>query len=160
VGSIPANSDALNVPSFRRWRFEMKPCPLFLTNKHPLYGNRCESALGITGTSHVLKEAGAFAPDLRCANRDRPMCRCILSIGTWNRAMMIRSVVSAVSRPSLKSDSSYQRWQGISLSVYHAQINFFHRPSVCNGAHAEWRARIGSIRPCIHVISGRDKITT
>jgi hypothetical protein len=24
VGSIPANSDAQNVPSFRRWRFEMK----------------------------------------------------------------------------------------------------------------------------------------
>jgi hypothetical protein len=24
VGSIPANSDELNVPSFRRWRFEMK----------------------------------------------------------------------------------------------------------------------------------------
>ncbi len=24
VGSIPANSDALNVPSFRRWRFEKK----------------------------------------------------------------------------------------------------------------------------------------
>jgi hypothetical protein len=24
VGSIPANSDAQNVPSFRRWQFEMK----------------------------------------------------------------------------------------------------------------------------------------
>ena len=24
VGSIPANSDAQNVPSFRHWRFEMK----------------------------------------------------------------------------------------------------------------------------------------
>jgi hypothetical protein len=31
VGSIPANSDAQNVPSFRRWRFEMKLSPpLFL----------------------------------------------------------------------------------------------------------------------------------
>ncbi len=29
VGSIPANSDALNVPSFRRSRFEMKLSPLF-----------------------------------------------------------------------------------------------------------------------------------
>jgi hypothetical protein len=28
VGSIPANSDALNVPSFRRWRFVMKLSPL------------------------------------------------------------------------------------------------------------------------------------
>jgi hypothetical protein len=28
VGSIPANSDAQNVPSFRRWRFEMKLSPL------------------------------------------------------------------------------------------------------------------------------------
>ncbi len=28
VGSIPANPDALNVPSFRRWRFEMKLSPL------------------------------------------------------------------------------------------------------------------------------------
>ena len=27
VGSIPANSDALNVPSYRRWRFEMKLSP-------------------------------------------------------------------------------------------------------------------------------------
>jgi hypothetical protein len=27
VGSIPANSDAQNVPCFRRWRFEMKLCP-------------------------------------------------------------------------------------------------------------------------------------
>ncbi len=30
VGSIPANSDAQqNVPSFRRWRFEMKLSPFF-----------------------------------------------------------------------------------------------------------------------------------
>jgi hypothetical protein len=29
VGSIPANPDARNVPSFRRWRFEMKPSPFF-----------------------------------------------------------------------------------------------------------------------------------
>jgi hypothetical protein len=29
VGSIPANSDAQSVPSFRRWRFEMKPSPFF-----------------------------------------------------------------------------------------------------------------------------------
>jgi hypothetical protein len=27
VGSIPANPDAQNVPSFRRWRFEMKLSP-------------------------------------------------------------------------------------------------------------------------------------
>jgi hypothetical protein len=27
VGSIPANSDAQNVPFFRRWRFEMKLSP-------------------------------------------------------------------------------------------------------------------------------------
>jgi hypothetical protein len=27
VGSIPANPDAQNVPSFRRWRFEMKLIP-------------------------------------------------------------------------------------------------------------------------------------
>ncbi len=27
VGSIPANSDAQNVPSFRRWRFELKISP-------------------------------------------------------------------------------------------------------------------------------------
>ena len=30
MGSIPANSDAQNVPSFRRWRFEMKLVPLYL----------------------------------------------------------------------------------------------------------------------------------
>jgi hypothetical protein len=29
VGSIPANPDAQNVPSFRRWRFEMKLSPFF-----------------------------------------------------------------------------------------------------------------------------------
>ena len=29
VGSIPANSDALNVPSFSRWRFEMKLSPFY-----------------------------------------------------------------------------------------------------------------------------------
>jgi hypothetical protein len=29
VGSIPANSNALNVPSFRLWRFEMKLSPWF-----------------------------------------------------------------------------------------------------------------------------------
>jgi hypothetical protein len=27
VGSIPANSDAQKLPSFRRWRFEMKLSP-------------------------------------------------------------------------------------------------------------------------------------
>ncbi len=32
VGSIPANSDAQNLPSFRRWRFEMKLSPFTLTN--------------------------------------------------------------------------------------------------------------------------------
>ncbi len=31
VGSIPANSDAQNVPSFRRWRFEVKLSPLYTT---------------------------------------------------------------------------------------------------------------------------------
>jgi hypothetical protein len=31
VGSIPAKSDALNVPSFRRWRFEMKLSPFFVS---------------------------------------------------------------------------------------------------------------------------------
>ena len=31
MGSIPANSDAQNVPSFRRWRFEMKLSPFFFT---------------------------------------------------------------------------------------------------------------------------------
>jgi hypothetical protein len=30
VGSIPANPDALNVPSFRRWRFEMKLSTFYL----------------------------------------------------------------------------------------------------------------------------------
>jgi hypothetical protein len=30
VGLIPANSDALNVPSLRRWRFEMKLSPFLL----------------------------------------------------------------------------------------------------------------------------------
>jgi hypothetical protein len=30
VGSIPANSNAQNVPSFRRWRFVMKLSPFFL----------------------------------------------------------------------------------------------------------------------------------
>jgi hypothetical protein len=30
VVSIPAHSDAHNVPSFRRWRFEMKLSPFFL----------------------------------------------------------------------------------------------------------------------------------
>jgi hypothetical protein len=30
VGSIPANSEAQNVPSFRRWQFEMKFSPFFL----------------------------------------------------------------------------------------------------------------------------------
>ncbi len=29
-GFIPANSDAQNVPSFRRWRFEMKLSPFLL----------------------------------------------------------------------------------------------------------------------------------
>ncbi len=29
VGSIPAKTDAQNVPSFRRWRFEMKLSPFF-----------------------------------------------------------------------------------------------------------------------------------
>jgi hypothetical protein len=36
VGSIPANSDAQNVPSFRRWRFEMKLSPFFFFFKHQL----------------------------------------------------------------------------------------------------------------------------
>jgi hypothetical protein len=35
VGSIPANSDAQNVPSFRRWRFEMKLSPAEPTRTVP-----------------------------------------------------------------------------------------------------------------------------
>ena len=31
VGSIPANPDARSVPSFRRWRFEMKLSPFFVS---------------------------------------------------------------------------------------------------------------------------------
>jgi hypothetical protein len=33
VGSIPANSDAQNVPSFCRWRFETKLSPFFLYSR-------------------------------------------------------------------------------------------------------------------------------
>jgi hypothetical protein len=33
VGSIPADPDAQNVPSFRRWRFEMKLSPLGLLRR-------------------------------------------------------------------------------------------------------------------------------
>jgi hypothetical protein len=33
VGSIPANPDAQNVPSFRLWRFEMKLRPFFFVGK-------------------------------------------------------------------------------------------------------------------------------
>jgi hypothetical protein len=33
MGSIPANSDTLKMPSFRRWRFEMKLSPLFVVNR-------------------------------------------------------------------------------------------------------------------------------
>ncbi len=32
VGSIPANPDARNVPSIRRWRFEMKLSPFLVLN--------------------------------------------------------------------------------------------------------------------------------
>jgi hypothetical protein len=35
VGSIPANSDAQNVPSFRRWRFEMKLSPFIGEDLQP-----------------------------------------------------------------------------------------------------------------------------
>ena len=35
VGSIPANSDAQHVPSFRRWRFEMKLSPFCLDEVIP-----------------------------------------------------------------------------------------------------------------------------
>ncbi len=34
VGSIPANSNAQNVPSFRRWRFEMKLSPCSIQGRH------------------------------------------------------------------------------------------------------------------------------
>ncbi len=33
TGSIPANPDAQNVPSFRRWRFEMKLSPFFTSSR-------------------------------------------------------------------------------------------------------------------------------
>ncbi len=35
VSSIPANSDAVNGPSFRRWRFEMKLSPFFYIPLYP-----------------------------------------------------------------------------------------------------------------------------
>jgi hypothetical protein len=38
VGSIPANPDAQNVPSFRRWRFEMKLSPFFLSTVAVYHG--------------------------------------------------------------------------------------------------------------------------
>jgi hypothetical protein len=39
VGSIPANPDALNVPSFRRWRFEMKLSPLINLELKSAFGD-------------------------------------------------------------------------------------------------------------------------
>jgi hypothetical protein len=36
VGSIPAIPDALNVPSFRRWRFEMKLSPFLMSIRIPM----------------------------------------------------------------------------------------------------------------------------
>ncbi len=47
VGSIPANSDAQNVPSFRPWRFEMKLGPFLTTESR---GTAClRVALGECG---------------------------------------------------------------------------------------------------------------
>jgi hypothetical protein len=40
VGSIPANPDAQNVPSFRRWRFEMKLSPFFCFLRSSAFGVR------------------------------------------------------------------------------------------------------------------------
>ena len=50
VGSIPANSDAQNVPSVRRWRFEMKLSPFlgYMGYKPPL--------ILVVNWSHVPKE--------------------------------------------------------------------------------------------------------
>jgi hypothetical protein len=39
VGSIPANPDARNVPSFRRWRLEMKLSPFFFIGLYGQHGN-------------------------------------------------------------------------------------------------------------------------
>ncbi len=40
VGSIPANSDAQNVPSFRRWRLERKLSPFIIRKEiNVLVGN-------------------------------------------------------------------------------------------------------------------------
>jgi hypothetical protein len=53
VGSIPANFDALNVPSFRRWRFEMKLSPL-------LQGNQVEAGFEtwLVGAVDKLRRGG------------------------------------------------------------------------------------------------------
>ncbi len=50
VGSIPANSDAQNVPSFRRWRFEMKLSP---------------SALLYSSRKYIGHELTCVIPDLK-----------------------------------------------------------------------------------------------
>ncbi len=80
MGSIPANSDARNVPSFRRWRFEMKICPFFLLHIH-------------TQRSQPFFTSNQALSALRCQRVSQP--RWILS----QRAAFFLSVVSSPVRP-------------------------------------------------------------
>ncbi len=71
VGSIPGNSDALNVPSFRRWRFGMKlsPCYCFV------FDLAC-----ISGTKNVQHSGGHSGGPAGChmeqnwARQDEQAC--------------------------------------------------------------------------------------
>jgi hypothetical protein len=62
VGSIPANSDAQNVPSFRRWRFEMKLSPFCMFQSS---ARACKGTHTRTDTRTSI-ETSEFAPDPAC----------------------------------------------------------------------------------------------
>ncbi len=56
VGSIPANSDAQNVLSFRRWRFEMKLSPFFLWVRRARHRHDCRSHPSTCRSAHTAPQ--------------------------------------------------------------------------------------------------------
>ncbi len=95
VGSIPANPDARNVPSFRRWRFEMKLSPFFIKVYIQCYCNTPCLSTWCLMTNRRRRSSCATTPghDVPCPSPDldlpvEPRCAALQGL---ERAMCRRT---------------------------------------------------------------------
>jgi hypothetical protein len=110
---IPANSDALKVPSFRRWRFEMKLSPLVETALADLF--RYISGMESTMDHDALAWATIRAAGLPC--RANP--ECVLTVLSETSSELMLQLL-----PTMPSES---RFLALRQTLFRAmeKIGFF-----------------------------------